>query len=129
MIRNTLRSPSMDYNLIEPFIMRDDGDIINDAPKIYCEDSIVDDHSISFDQSYLQIPLQLNGVFSYFHTRVLTETEPCECEKLFLTPDSSEWNLHCQSYERNEQSMLNFEDNMSEPSRIPRHQVVFEDQT
>ena len=62
----------MDHNLNLPFIMRAGGVTINDVPKIPCEDSIVDDHSVLFDQSDLWIPLQLNGAFSFFHTRVPT---------------------------------------------------------
>ena len=65
--------------------------------------------------------------FSCFHARVPTERELHECRKSFLTPDSSGWNPHCQSYERNEQSMLDFESEMPEPSRRSKHQVVFED--
>ncbi len=66
--------------------------------------------------------------FSYFHTRVPTERELNECEKVFLTPDASDWNHHCKSYERNERSMLDFEGNILEPSRRLNHQVVFEDE-
>ena len=28
---------------------------------------------------------------------------------MFITPDSSEWNPHCSSFERNERAMLNYE--------------------
>ena len=128
MVRNSIHVTSMDHNLIPHFIMRADGVIVNDVPKIHCEDPVVDDHCVSFDHSDLRIPLQLNGVFSYFRTRVPTEREIHECEKVFLTPDSSVWNPYCQSYERNERSMLDFEGNMSEPSRRSKNQVVFEDE-
>ena len=57
-----------------------------------------------------------------------TERELNECEKVFLTPDASDWNPHCGSYERNERLMLDFERNLSEPSRRLNHQVVFEDE-
>ena len=76
--------------------------IVNDVPKIHCEDPEVDNHCVSFDDSDLRIPLQFNGVFSYFHTRVPTESELHECAKVFLTPELSDWNPHCQYYERNE---------------------------
>ena len=128
LVRNALHVPSMDHNLIPPFIMRAGGVIVNDVPKIQCEDPAVDDHCISIPDSDLRIPLQLNGVFSYFHTRVPTERELNECEKVFLTPDASDWNPHCKSYELNERSMLDFEGNLSEPSRRLNHQVVFEDE-
>ena len=77
----------MDHNLIPLFIMRDGGVIINNSPKINCEDPIVDDVSVSFDQSDLQITLRLNVVFLCFYTRVPTETEQHERENFFLTSD------------------------------------------
>jgi len=100
-VRNALHVPSMDHNLIPPFIMRAGDVVVNDVPKIQCEDPAVDDHCVSFVDSDLRIPLQLNGVFSCFYARVTTERELNECENVFLTPDSSDWNPHCKSYELN----------------------------
>ena len=70
---NDLYISSMDYNMIPPFIIRAGGVSVNDIPKIYCEYPAVDNHCILFDNSGLWIQFQLNGVFSYFHTRVPTE--------------------------------------------------------
>ena len=114
----------MDHNLIPDFTMKASGLVVNDIPKTHFENPGIDNHFVSFDNSYLRIPLQSDGVFSYFHTRVSNERKLHECEKVFLTPDSSDWNPHCQSYERNEQSMLDFEGKMSEPSRRSKHQAV-----
>ena len=58
-VRNALHVPSMDHNLIPPFIMRAGGVVVNDVPKIQCKDPAVDDHFISFDDSDLQILMQL----------------------------------------------------------------------
>ena len=99
MLRNALHAPSADHNLIPIFIMRAGGVTINDVPKIHCKDPVLDDHSISFYHFDLPIPLQLNGMFSCFHMRIKDERELNECEKLFLTLDSSDWNSYCQSYE------------------------------
>ena len=52
-IKNALHVPSMDYNLIPPFMMRCGSVIINDFPNTHCEHPMVDDHSVSFDQSNL----------------------------------------------------------------------------
>ena len=106
--------------------MKAGGATINDVPKIHCEDHIVNDHTVSFEHSNLRIPLQLNGVFSYFHTRVPTEIELHECEKLFLTPDSSNWNPHCQFYEKNERSIINFEGDISKHYLRSNDGVIFE---
>ena len=62
-----------------------------------------------------------------FTQRVPTKTELHECEKLLLTPDSSDCITQCQSYECNERSMLDFEGSMSEPSWRSKNQFVFED--
>jgi hypothetical protein len=68
-VRNALYIPSNENNLIPPFIMRQGGVIVNDVPKIHCNDPSIDDHCITFLTCELRIPLQLVGVFSYFHTR------------------------------------------------------------
>ena len=65
-LRNVIHVPSMDQNLIPPFIIRSGGVTINDVPKIHYKDPAVDDHYIVFDQSNLRTPLQLNRVFSCF---------------------------------------------------------------
>jgi len=56
-VRNALHIPSMDHNLIPHFIMRAGGVVVNDVPKIQCEDPVVDDHCVSFVGSDLWIPL------------------------------------------------------------------------
>ena len=72
-VRNALHVTLMDHEPSPPFIIRAGGVIDNDFSKIHYEDPAVDDHCVSFDTSDLRIPLQLNGVFSYFHVRVPTE--------------------------------------------------------
>ena len=87
---NAIHAPSMDHDLTLSFTMRDIDVAIHEAPQIHCEDPIVDNHSVSFDHSNLCIPLQLNGLISPFHTRSPTEIKLNECEKLFVTPRSSD---------------------------------------
>ena len=57
-----------------------------------------------------------------------TETKMHECDKFLLTPESSNCNPHCQSYELNILQTLDFEGNMSEPSRRSMHQVAFDEE-
>ena len=47
-ISNALYMPSMENNLIPPFIMRQAGLQVNDTAKIHCEDPSIDDHCITF---------------------------------------------------------------------------------
>ena len=108
-IRNTLYIDSMKNNLIPPFIMREGGVIVNDIPKMHSSGHIINDHCISFKDTNLGLPLLLNGIFSYFHTRKLSARELYSKDKTFLTPVASEWKPHCQSYSHNESIMTNYE--------------------
>jgi hypothetical protein len=117
LIRNALYIPSMDVNLIPPFIMRAGGVIVNDVLKIHCSNPTTSDHSISFQSHDLRIPLSLNGTFSYFHHRIPTSDKIHGCDKIFITPDSHQWNPHCQSFSQNEKSMLDYQGYLTEPER------------
>ena len=88
-IHNALCIKSMETNLIPPFIMRKGGIIVSDVPKIHCSDPSKDDHCITFSTCNLHIPLQLIGIFSYFHTRKPLSQELIGKDKIFITPDSS----------------------------------------
>ena len=39
-VRNALHIPTMDHNLIPPFIMREGGLVVNDVPRIHCGERI-----------------------------------------------------------------------------------------
>ena len=123
LIRNALYIHSMIHNLIPPFIMRAGNIIVNDTPKIHCKSPTANDHSIRFPSCDLRIPLQLIGTFSYFHSRKPEPNEIVECDKLFITPDSTEWNPHCESFERNERSMLNYEGELNDEDRWTSHRM------
>ena len=99
--------PSMDLNLIPPFIMRAGGVQVNEVPKIHCDDLTTNDHCISFKDIDLRIPLQLFGTFSYFHTHHKPmPQELFDKDKVFITPDASDWNPHCESFEPNERAIF-----------------------
>ena len=67
--RNALYVPSMDHNLIPPFIMREANLIVNDVPKQHCDQPTNDSHTIQDLTTGLQIQLKLEGIFSGFCTR------------------------------------------------------------
>ena len=98
LIPNVYFSPP---NLIPPFILKPGGVTVNDVPKIYCDDPTIDDHCIIFPNIELCIPLQLIGTFSYFHSRMPTANDLYDCDKIFLIPDSIDWNPHCLLFEIN----------------------------
>ena len=110
-VRNALHIPTMNNNLIPPFILHEAGLKVNDVPKIHVDSPKVSHHAIEFseqeDGAGLRIPLQLWGVFSFFHTRAPTHKEAAELELLLLTPDSDHWNPHSEHFAKNEESASN----------------------
>ena len=125
--RNVLHIEGMQDNLMPPFVMREGGVIVNEKPKIHCEDPTVDDHCISFHSCDLRIPLSLTGIFSCFQTRMPTVGELESCDKVFITPDSSDWNPNCDSFADNEKSRINFHGEISEPNRWLNDDMLLDD--
>lgn len=129
-IRNALYIPTMNNNLIPPFILLKAGlKVRNDVPKIHVESLTVSDHAIEFPEqengAALRIPLQLWGVFSFFHTRAPTNKEAAELNPLLLTPDSNHWNPHSEHFAKNEESMLDWEGEMQVKCRRLNHVLDF----
>ena len=111
-LRNALYIPTLEHNLIPPFIMREAGLTVNDTPKIHTPNPDPSDHSISFPSSNLLVPLQLWGTFSYFPSRMPTSEEIHSCDKLFLTPDGTNWDPYSTHFALNEESMLDYDGTM-----------------
>lgn len=112
--KNALYVPSLDHNLIPPFILREAGLYINEVAKIHSNDPTVNHHSIRIDELDLRVPLKLNGVFSYFESRKPTHDELLSCDNAFLTPDTASWNPYSEHFAENEESMLDWEGNIIE---------------
>ena len=113
-VRNALSVPSMDHNLIPPFIIKEAGVDIKCVPKIQCKNPEEDDHSVYFKEENLRIPLRLHGVFSYFPSSKPSNELLSDCTKvLLLTPDGP-WNPNTDVYSRNEDSMLDYKGEMIE---------------
>lgn len=113
--RNALVVPGMSHNLSPRFILRQAGYIVNERPKFQQSDTSITDHSIllSDEEANVHIPLQLNGIFSFFHTRSPTTDELHGCRKVLITPDSASWSPYCPSFELNEQSMTTSQGDIS----------------
>ena len=75
LVRNALRVPAMEQNLIPPFVMREAGIVVNDTPKIHMKNPTIEDRSIYFEETSFRIPMALWGTFSYFSTRAPTNDE------------------------------------------------------
>ena len=113
--RNILHISTLDHNLLPPFILREAGLVVNDKPKIHSDMPTVEDHSIYAPDVDLRIPLKLNGIFSYFHTRKPTPEEIQNCrDHIIITPDGDDWDPYSTHYAINEESMLDWEGNMKD---------------
>ena len=97
--------------------MRQGGVTVDEKPKIHCPDPTSNNHCISFQDNDMWISLQLNGIFSFFHTKTPTEDELLGCDRLFISPDESQWNPYCSSFELNERSILNYEGEITASSQ------------
>ena len=111
-------------NLLPPFVMRERGILVNEVPKIHCEVPSTHNHSIRFKDSNLHIHLQLKGIFSCFRTRKPSPDELMHNDKIFLTPDSEDWNPHCTSFSDNESSMINYRGEISNDSHQSSHLML-----
>ena len=74
-VRNSLCVPSMEHNLMPPFILREAGLVLHDTPKIHCNVPSAEDQSLLDEEIGLIIPFTLDGTFSVFKSRSLTNEE------------------------------------------------------
>jgi hypothetical protein len=108
-MRNALLIPTMDHNLIPPFLIRLAGLQVDRTPKHQLALPTIDNHAIYDLESGMRTHLKLNGIFSYFTTQTLTLDEIENWENfliVFLTLDGDGWNLHTSHYAENEEAML-----------------------
>ena len=110
-IRNAIYVPSIEVNLIPPFIMREARIIVNDVTKIQTHDPSSEDHAIIFQETGFRIPLKLNGIFSYFPTMKPMMVDFESSDNIYvLTPNN--WNPNSETYSENEDRMLDWEGNV-----------------
>ena len=119
--RNALYVPSMQNNLLPPFILREAGLHVNDVPKIHVSSPTIDDHMIGTDDMSLRIPLKLYGTFSYFPSRAPTNDEIESCDRILITPDSSSWDPYSTHFAHNEDAMLDWEGQMLDKATREKH--------
>ena len=125
-IRNALHVPTMENNLIPPFMMREAGIQVTEIPKIQIEDPTEKDHAIIFPETNFCIPLSLWGIFSYFPTKKPTHDELVDPSEVYmLTP--SVWNPHSSHYAHNEENMLDWEGNMREKRDRTEMKIVLDE--
>ena len=113
-VQNAIHVPSMDNNLILPFMMREAGIMVNEKAKIHTDDPKDSDHSTMFNSTGFQILLYLWGIFSYFSTWCPTKEDLLAGHDVYvLSP--SRWDPHSEVYGQNEANMTDWEGNVKEP--------------
>ncbi len=126
--RNVLHVPANDHNLMPPFLAREAGLVVNELPKRQAEHPTIEHHSILDPKSQLRIPLQLNGVFSYFPTRALTQDEIenwQDFDVIFLTPDAESWDPHDETFAEEEAGLLDDDGDIVLPdSKTPKELIA-----
>eukprot|EP00957_Ditylum_brightwellii_P083055 6313382-Ditylum_brightwellii.AAC.1 len=111
LVSNALHVPSIDYNLIPPFVLREAGIRVNGRPKIHKVNSTGDDHAITFPGEGLRIPLGLWGIFSHFPISKPSIEEVNTYESVYtLTPHR--WNPYVKQYANCEQNLIDWEGNV-----------------
>ncbi len=108
-MRNALLIPTMDHNLIPPFLMQQAGLYVDEMPKHQCASPMIDNCVIYDSDTRLRIHLVLNGIFSFFRTRALTLEEMENWENypiVFITPDGNAWDPNTSHFAENEAAML-----------------------
>ena len=111
-MHNALHIPEMEENLLPPFVVRQQGHKLSEIPKIQVDDLKETDHCLILDDDGMKIPLQLNGIVSYFHTRKPIEDEYEEAiianNVISLNVNEDKWDPHDESYAQEEECMLDF---------------------
>lgn len=93
--KNVSYIPTMKHHLMPPFILREAGIGVNEIQKKYCENPTSDDRTIWIESLNVQIPLELEGVFSHFKTQKATCDNISNTSKkntVYSTLESDHWN-------------------------------------
>ncbi|EJK65892.1 hypothetical protein THAOC_13210, partial [Thalassiosira oceanica] len=112
---NSLHLNGARTNLIPPVLLREAGLIVNDTLKQHVQDPSSDDHCIICPTTNQKIHLELNGTFSGFRTRALTQDEIDnidDYEIIWLTPNVEYWDPYDPEMEYRENRLLDEEGNV-----------------
>ena len=128
-MRNALLIPTMDHNLIPPFLIREAGLFLDETPKCHVSAPTVTNHSIIDPDTGMHIHLELTGIFSYFVTRPLTAHDEMEYWESYpivnLTPDTDRWNPNTSEYSELEAAMLDADGYIID--RSPSNRMIVDD--
>ncbi len=128
-MRNAWLIPTMDHNLIPPFLIRLAGLQVDETPKHQLALPTVDNDAIYDSETGMRIHLKLNGILSYFLTQALTLDEIENWDTfpiIFLTPDGVAWDPHTSHCGDNEEATLDTNGLIVEHDIQPPHTLFSE---
>ena len=85
---------------------------MDEQAKIHAKDASKKNHSIYSHEIGLSITFQLEGIFSIFKTRKLSNEEivdPGGYKVLYITPDADSWDPNCEAWAEKEDDMVDME--------------------
>jgi hypothetical protein len=93
LITNALHVPSMEDNLIPPFVMREAGIRVNDTPKLQVEDPSESDDAITFQRNRAKdTTVSVWSIFLFTTSKPSDEVLAHSTDVYLLTP--TRWNPH-----------------------------------
>jgi Reverse transcriptase (RNA-dependent DNA polymerase) len=105
LIHQALYFEELEHNLLCPMQLRCNDVEVNERPKFLSTPPTTRDHSLVIDK--LIIPLEINGVTSYFPTRKPTSQELEDCTHLELTAPEPLWQPNSTKFQEEEDILLN----------------------
>ena len=114
--------------------MREAGLKVNDIKKIHIEHKNLTNESHCIvstadgNGTDIRIPMQLDGIFSYFPTRNITQEEIENCEYIntvHLKPDAAKWDPYDEEYLEREDAFFDFRVDLID--RQPKQQNFIDD--
>jgi hypothetical protein len=125
-VRNVLYVKLMDNNLIPPFILREAGLVVNDKPKIHCEDPTVNEYTIQDPETGLFIQLNLDGIFSFFNPRRPTHDDLLYAKAVVITLEGTSWNPHSEHFSLNEDTFTGYEGKINRALQAVSSQICLD---
>ena len=86
--------------------------MVNEVPKFQSNSNKIEAHCIRSKDSDLCTHLDLSGIFSFFPVLKPSMNELHDCDKVFMTPDSSKWSPYSTEYSTKEMAMIDFNGNL-----------------
>ena len=98
----------MDHNIMPPIMIRLNGLMVDEFPKLLCQNPTIETHYIFFPTESTQLPLALHGTTSYISTiRPKGTSDVNEHTNLVLTSEKPDCDPSSPSYDKQESETTN----------------------